>query len=925
MKLIYTAIFTIAILQLNAQQPVKKALSISDFAYWETVDGSIISNDGKNIAWEQNPQKGDGKLMVIIGKDNYKFSHGEKAVFGPQNDFIVFQIKQPEAVIRKAKVDKVKKDKMPKDSLGIFVFNHDSVAKFANLKSFKIAEENASFVAFLTEAQKEKKDTAEQPKKDNKTKQPGDDLILFDIKNADTIRFRNVTEYAWSKNGKSLYFVQQSKDSTNTFSHLSVFNATDKSKKKLFDSEGFVKSATSGDNGENYAFLFSKDTADQKVYSMYLGKGYAQPEEIINEYTRGIPVGWSPNDNGKIWFSKDGSKIYLGTAEKPRPEPKDAIPDDEKPGLDIWTWHDLKLQPQQKVEAEKEKKRTYLAVYFINNDRFIQLADINVPEVSTLDKGNGNIGLGYDERNYHKSASWTGKRSRDYYLVDFESGIKREILKEQDYVQLSPKGKFVVWYNFSDSSYYAKSTSIEQLDMVPLTHNIPVNFHQEIHDTPNDPRPYGIAGWSEDDRSVFIYDRYDIWKIDPTGERVPANMTKAFGRRNFTRLRYEKLDKDMDYISTTEQIILSAFDERTMSSGYFQAQLNSVKDPSMLIMDKFRFNSLKKAKEADKLIWSKENVSVFPDIWVSNLEFEQAKKLSEANPWQNDFIWPMVEMVEWNSFSGERLKGLLYKPDNFDPNKKYPMLVYFYERNSETRYFYQQPKPSQSVINKALYTSNGYLVFVPDITYKTGYPGQSAYNAIVSGTQYLVNTYPFVDKDKIGLQGQSWGGYQTAYLITQTDMYAAGMAGAPVSNVTSAYGGIRWQTGLSRMFQYEHTQSRIGGTLWEKPLQYIENSPLFYAPKIQTPLLIMHNDDDGAVPWYQGIEFFVALRRLNKPVWMLSYNGEPHNLKTSSWANRIDLSTRMFQFFNHYLKGEPEPEWMKKGIPATEKGKTLGY
>ncbi len=925
MKYIFAIIFLSVLIQLNAQQPAKKSLSIDDFNYWETVDGSIISNDGKNIAWEQNPQKGDGNLMVITGKDQHQFPRGEKAAFGSENDFIVFKIKQPESIIRKAKVDKVKKDKMPQDSLGIFVFKDDSLVKFDRLKSFKISEENASYVAFLTEAGKAEKDSTEKEKKGNKIKQPGDDLVLFNIQSADTTRFGNVTEYIWSKNGKSLYFIQQTKDSANTFSQLSVFQTSAKARKKLFDSEGFVKSAVSNENGDNYAFLFSRDTTDRKVYSMYFGKLNTQPEKIVDEYTRGIPVGWSPGGNGKIWFSEDGMKIYFGTAESPEPEPKDTIPEDEKASLDIWSWKDLKIQPQQKVEAEKEKKRTYLAVYHVDKNRFIQLADINIKTVSTIEKGNGNIGLGYDEDNYLRASGWTGKHSRDYFLVDFDSGIKREVLKEQNYVRLSPKGKYVVWYDFSDSSYYAKSTDINQLEAIPLTNRIPVNFYQEIHDTPNDPNPYGIAGWSEDDRSVFIYDRYDIWKIDPAGERVPVNITKAFGRRNLTRLRYEKLDKDLEYIPTTEPVILSAFDERTMSSGYFQTQLNTVRDPSLLIMDKFRFENLKKAKEADKIIWTKESVSVFPDLWVSNTKFEQAKKLSDANPWQKNFIWPTVDLVEWNSFSGEQLKGLLYKPENFDPKEKYPMLVYFYERSAETRYWYQQPKPSRSTINKALYTSNEYLVFVPDISYNIGYPGQSAYNAIVSGTQYLINTFSFVDKNKIGLQGQSWGGYQTAYLVTQTDIYAAAMAGAPVSNMTSAYGGIRWQTGLSRMFQYEHTQSRIGGTLWDKPLLYIENSPLFFAPKVKTPLLIMHNDDDGAVPWYQGIEFFVALRRLNKPVWLLSYNGEPHNLKASSWANRVDLSTRMFQFFNHYLKGEPEPEWMEKGIPAIEKGKNPGY
>jgi dipeptidyl aminopeptidase/acylaminoacyl peptidase len=276
-------------------------------------------------------------------------------------------------------------------------------------------------------------------------------------------------------------------------------------------------------------------------------------------------------------------------------------------------------------------------------------------------------------------------------------------------------------------------------------------------------------------------------------------------------------------------------------------------------------------------------------------------------------------------FPAEEMEGLLYFPNNIDLGKKYPMIVYFYERNADNLHQYSAPAPSRSTINKTFFVSNDYLVFVPDITYTEGYPGQSAFNAVISGTQFVCNMFQFVDRDRIGIQGQSWGGYQTAWLITQTNMFAAAMAGAPVSNMTSAYGGIRWESGLSRMFQYEREQSRIGASLWDKPLNYIENSPLFFAPKIQTPLLIMHNDNDGAVPWYQGIELFTALRRLRKPVWMLTYNNEPHNLKAESWGNRMDLTIRMKGFFDHYLKGEPMPEWMRFGIPATRKGLDLGY
>lgn len=287
-----------------------------------------------------------------------------------------------------------------------------------------------------------------------------------------------------------------------------------------------------------------------------------------------------------------------------------------------------------------------------------------------------------------------------------------------------------------------------------------------------------------------------------------------------------------------------------------------------------------------------------------------------------DFLWGSVELVKWTSIDNIPLEGLLYKPEGFDPHKKYPMIVYFYEKSSDGLFQHWAPEPLRSTIDRSVYTSNGYLVFVPDIVYKIGFPGESAHNCIMPGVTSLI-AKGFVDEKNIGIQGHSWGGYQAAYLVTRTNLFKACEAGAPVSDMISAYGGIRWGTGLSRMFQYEQSQSRIGGTLWEKPLLYIENSPLFFADKIQTPMLLMANDNDSAVPWYQGIEFYMALRRLNKPVWMLNYNGEPH------WPvkreNKMDFQIRMMQFFDHYLKGAPMPPWMKDGVPAIEQGINKGY
>jgi dipeptidyl aminopeptidase/acylaminoacyl peptidase len=309
-------------------------------------------------------------------------------------------------------------------------------------------------------------------------------------------------------------------------------------------------------------------------------------------------------------------------------------------------------------------------------------------------------------------------------------------------------------------------------------------------------------------------------------------------------------------------------------------------------------------------------------LYATDLSFGQIKKISEANPQQKDYRWGTAELVKWKSLEGIDLEGLLYKPEGFDPNQKYPMITYFYERNSDNLYNHYVPAPSASTINISYFVSNGYLVFVPDIVYKNGRPGPSAYNCIMPGVMSLLNT-GYVNPKRLAIQGQSWGGYQVAYLVTQTNLFRAAGAGAPVANMTSAYGGIRWGTGLSRQAQYEFTQTRIGGSLWEKPSEYIQNSPLFFLPKVQTPLFIMANDEDDAVPYYQGIELFMGLKRLGKPAWLVSYNGEKHNLVQRK--NRKDLSIRLYQFLDHYLKDAPAPSWMTEGLPMIEKGINQHY
>ncbi len=931
-----------------AAQAQKKALSTSDFAGWKRIEKRQISNNGKFIAYERNEQKGNGELIIQNTETNTAdtIPFGYSAKFSPNSDFIAFKYKPASDSTRAAKKAEVKKDKMPKDSLGIYNFATNETLNFLKVKSYAVPKEEKSWVAVLVEHIEPKKDTTaiadttannetiktektkvekedetDKPKK-KKEKDLKDLFVLNPISGFQT-NFNHVQEYVFAKNGKTLGVVTKEKDSLE-ISTIIAFNTELQTTDTVFRDTGFVKKMTLGSFGNHLAFLYSKDTIDEKVHALYLSNLNKNSIQIVvDTLTKGMPANWAPSENGSVYFSDDATKLFFGTTQKPTKQPEDSLLAEEKPKLDIWSWTDIELQPMQLINLEKEIKRTYTALYRITDKIFIQVADTTIKQVSLINKNNGEFALGSNDTPYTRAMSWSAKWISDYYLIDLIRGNKKQILAGKKHVQLSPTGKYIIWYEQNDSSYYAITNKTGK--KISLTKSLKVPFYNELHDMPTQPGTHGIAGWNSNDESIYIYDRYDIWKIDPTGKNIAVNITNNFGRDNKIRLRYIKLDNELVFLPTNENIVLKGFDENSYQAGYYTALLSRAKSPIELLKGNYRVGSVTKAKHANQIIWSTQTVENYPEIKLSNLSFKDAKTVSKANPQQKDFNWATTEKVKWNSFSGEELKGTLYKPENFDASKKYPMMVYFYERNSESIHRHYTPYPSHSTINKIFYASNEYLVFIPDITYKTGYPGQSAYNAIVSGTQYLINSFEFVDAKRIALQGQSWGGYQIAYLVTQTDLYAAAMAGAPVSNMTSAYGAIRWGSGMSRMFQYEHTQSRIGGTLWEKPMQYIENSPVFYAPKVNTPLLIMHNDKDGAVPWYQGIEYFVALRRLNKPAWMLTYNGMKHNIETKYWANRMDLSKRMFQFFNHYLKDEPAPEWMIKGVPAIEKGENLGY
>ncbi|MFQ3593790.1 MAG: prolyl oligopeptidase family serine peptidase, partial [Gemmataceae bacterium] len=371
--------------------------------------------------------------------------------------------------------------------------------------------------------------------------------------------------------------------------------------------------------------------------------------------------------------------------------------------------------------------------------------------------------------------------------------------------------------------------------------------------------------------------------------------------------RVVRLDPRARTIDLSKPVLLRAEQESNYDSGFYTLAPGNA--PKRLVFGPRAYTLISFKKNTHLL-----NISTFsdyPDLHVTDAEFHEIKKLSNLGEQTRKYIWGTAELVNYKNADGVPLQGILLKPDNFDPAKKYPMIVYIYERLSQNLHRFVEPRPGTS-INPSYYVSNGYLVLMPDIVYTVGYPGQSAVKCVLPAIERVVDR-GYVNENAIGLQGHSWGGYQTAYLITQTTRFKAASAGAPVTNMTSAYGGIRWGTGLPRQFQYERTQSRIGGSLWAYPTRFIENSPVFMADRVQTPLLMLHNDKDEAVPWQEGIQFYLALRRLDKEVYLFNYPGEAHGLRQRK--NQLDYTIRLQQFFDHHLKGVPKPLWMVKGEP----------
>lgn len=915
----------------------KKPLDHSVYDGWQSIGVKIISNNGQWVAYTITPQEGDATLVVRNLRNNEEIAvpRGTSPVITEDSKYLFFTIRAPFQETRQARIKKKRPDEMPKDSMGVIELGKPGITRIPGVKSFKTPEKGNGLLAYLIDKPKTadtvrkrpspaKADTdADDDAPGGVTSASSGDLVIRYLPSMKEDTIKNVTSYTLSKPGNKIALVTSpAKKDSLLQPGIWLWNVASRKADTISRGHGTFVQFTFDESGRQLAYMGSRDSAKayQKFHSLYYYKtGQDTATIAITKASNGMPAKWSVSENTTLAFSKNGEKLFFGTA--PIPTPKDTtLVDFELSKVDVWNYKDDYLQTVQLKNLDRDLKRSYSAVYYPAQQRMVQLGDEDLEMVIRADEGNAPYALGITDKDQRIASQWTGSTIKTAYLINTQTGERKLIKANVDGMfTISPQGRYVIWFDAQDGQYYCHENASGVIRKI--AQNIPVRLTDEEMDVPDSPRPYGVAGWLKNDQYVYINDRYDIWQIDPSGKEPSLMITKGIGRQTKTVLRYEKLDREERFIQPKALLLLNAQNDSTKYGGYYSLKPGDKKGPRQIVLAPHSYIQPDKAKDADVYMFQRQSFVTSPDVFAGP-NIATAAQLSHINPQQAQYNWGTAELFSWKTFSGKTTQGILYKPEDFDPGKKYPVLFYFYEKLTDGLFSYQAPAPTPSRLNITFFVSRGYVVLAPDISYEIGHPGKSAYDYVVSGAEALAQQYPWIDKANMGIQGQSWGGYQVSYLITATNLFKAAWAGAPVVNMTSAYGGIRWESGSNRQMQYEHGQSRIGGSLWEKPELYIENSPLFHLPKVSTPVVIMANDADGAVPWYQGIEMFTALRRLGKPVWMLNYNNDAHNLMLR--PNRKDIQIREQQFFDHYLKGAPAPVWMTKGIPATEKGKTWG-
>lgn len=780
---------------------------------------------------------------------------------------------------------------------------------------------------------------------------PSGELVLLNLHTGKEQRFSSVTDYLFDENGQVLLLRKGiQSDSISKTTALEWINLGDGRSATIWSAgtsspEGWaIENYVLDKAGQQLAFMLEERNGLQSVNTIwYYKKGMEKAAMKVNSRSPGVEEGLSIA--GPLQFSKNGSWIFFRLQAPVDDRKADGVK------VDVWGYKDTVLQPEQMRRIEGGPGSFWAAVNAVDS-HVVRLEQKSERMLILPQDVTGDFVVITDSEDI--PYWWQFAAQPSFYLVSLKDASRKLIKKEAGRYALanfsfSPGGNYLVYWDGPQTSYFSYDVTAGKSYNITQSLSSKVNQEERyMVDLPFLPPVSPVAGWHEQDSSLLIYDNYDIWELDPKGARAPVNVTAGYGLAHRIKFRLVKgpgalQDQTSLVFKRREPLLLTAFNESNKYNGFYRKALDQKGPPELLIMGPYTFyltESQKphfanfydgmrpvKAANADCWIVNRCSATEAPNLFWTK-DFKTYSAITDLRP-QEHHNWLTAELVTWKQLDGSLCQGILYKPEDFDPGKKYPVIFNYYRQMSHRLHQFPYPHFTGDNINIPWFVSNGYLVFTPDIYYSVftkknkKLTGESAYNSIVSAAQYL-SKLPFVDARKMALQGHSFGGLQTNYLITRTPMFAAAAEFAGTSDPVSSFLTLVAFLGpIEHLDKLSFTGTMCRATPWERPDLYSKGSAVLNAEKVSTPLLITHNIRDNQIEWRQGVEMYMALRRLAKKAWLLQYDEETHVLLGE--RNKTDYTIRLTQFFDHYLKDAPPPKWMTEGVPASMKGIEPGY
>jgi dipeptidyl aminopeptidase/acylaminoacyl peptidase len=896
----------------------KRPVTPADYGKFESLGRSVLSPHGLWLAVEIRRVNEENELRIRrTDRDSVVvLPYGIGARFTNNARWLAYQI----TVSQKEQEALEKQSKPVQMRLGIMNIATGDTTSVEAVSSFQFSHDG-EYIAM-----------GRYPPQGDRDSQ-GNDLVVRTLDSGEDMNFGNVSQYAWQDEGNLLALVIDAEGEAGN--GLQVFEPAEGTLRSLESKRARFTTLTWRDESDDLAVLRIvadsgyEDSTHAVIAWRDLENRNPRRFEFDPAEFDGFPEDTRIVDYRGLRWSEDGRTVFFGIKdhrkkvveeqadstetegeaeegeeEEPDEEEKKSEEDEEPATVEVWNAKDVDIIPEQKVFAGRDRTENYLSAWHLDDSRFVQLGN-ELTETSTLVDGE-KFAIGMNQTPYERERMF-GPRYNDVYRIDVASG-DREMLHERVEINYGPSKSGRYYLYFEDDNFW--TIDLESGEPTNITESVPTSFvNADRGLTVEQKPPWGMGGWTENDRSVFLYDRYDIWEVRADGSEA-SRLTR--GAEDSVRYRYARLDFDEEFIDTDEPLYLTTYGDWTKKSGY--ARVRRGQPPEQLVWMDAAVSTVRKADSADTYTFMAQRFDDSPDYFVAGPTLASPRQVTETNPFLADYAWAESGLIEYENAWGVPLQAILRYPADYEPGKQYPMIVYIYERLSRGLHSFYVPS-ERSPYNDAVFTAEGYFVLRPDIVYRDRDPGVSAVAAIEPAVQAAIAT-GLVDPDRVGLTGHSWGGYQTAFTVTQTDIFSAAVAGAPLTNLFSMYLSVYWNSGGTDARIFEISQGRMEVPFWEDIEAYRRNSPVFHVDKLNTPLLVAHGTEDGAVDFNQGVEYYNAARRANKDFVLLVYNGENHGNRQK--PNQLDYHRRIIQWFGHYLKGDPAPQWISEGVSYLE-------